>query len=159
MVTNAHPRQQGFILVTLIFLLLVGGLLLAAMAYLYGTSNTEQGIQNSGAQALIASESGDQYGVYWLDTQYVRNYPAVPLLVPAQSPMPNSACPAAVKVTSSPLGGGYYTVTSIARCGSPQAQWTVVRTVQARGKQPKFKKNKLKKAGKLYYQVVEWVEQ
>ena len=130
---NRPPRQSGFILVTLIFLLLVGALLLAAMAYLYGTADTQQSLQNSGAQAFIAAESGDQYGVYYLETTYTKTLPPAGSTTLTQSPMPNPSCPAAVTITcTKPKGGGNTClVQSVATCPSSGAQWTVIRTVTA----------------------------
>ena len=148
-------RDRGFILVALIFLVLVGALLLAAMAFLYGTATSTEGTQNGGAQAFTAAESGDQYGVYYLETRYWKKPPPTPLTLPAQTPsIPDPECPPAVTVTKA---GGDYLVTSVATCAGSGARWTVVRTVQAQVKRgPKTKKGKLKKPGEIVYTVIAW---
>lgn len=158
MVSSALSRERGFILVTLIFLVLVGALLLAAMAFLYGTASAEQGTQNAGAQAFLAAESGDQYGVYYLETQYSGMLPPRALTLPAQTPsVPDPSCPPVVTVTKA---GGHYLVQSVATCVPSGARWTVTRTVQAKvQKKPKMKKGRLKKAGRILYTVTAWGEQ
>ncbi len=135
-------------LVALIFLLLVGGLLLAAMAYLYNTADTGQSLQNSGAQAFIAAESGDQYGVYYLETTYVAKFPPNAPAVPPQNPVPNPSCPPTVTVTRVKGGGKNYLVQSTAKCPSSGAQWTIDRVVQA-----------ARKNGRVTYTVSAWTEQ
>lgn len=148
-------------LVTLIFLVLAGVLLLAAMAYLYGTVDTGQALQNEGAQAFVSAESGDQYGEYWLETQY-----AVSPLTKrgSQSPKPpppldNASCPAQVTVTyvgntkqcTKQYGGSYkytYTTDSTSLCSASGARAAVVRTECARTKK-----------GQVQYRVFGWAEQ
>ncbi|MHB8253709.1 MAG: hypothetical protein ACYDEV_08415 [Acidiferrobacter sp.] len=144
-------RQRGFILVTLIFLIIVGLLLMAAMAYLYGAADTEQSFQNSGAQAFIAAESGDQYGVYWLETNYAKppflNTGSAGTLVNPPPPADNPDCLPVVTVTRIPKTQ-QYTVQSVVTCTSTQANWTVVRLVQA------------SKTGRnITYNVLSWAQQ
>jgi Tfp pilus assembly protein PilX len=150
-------HEQGFVLVTLIFLVLAGVLLLAAMAYLYGTVDTGQALQNEGAQAFVSAESGDQYGVYWLETRHATPppptkggpwYPAPPL--------DNASCPAQVTVTyvgktalCKKYGYPYsYTVGSASLCSASGARATIVRTVCAKTKR-----------GQVNYAVKGWAEQ
>ena len=150
-------RDRGFILVALIFLVLVGVLLLAAMAFLYGTATGAEGAQNGGAQAFTAAESGDQYGVYYLETNYSGQLPPTPLTLPTQTPsVPDPECPAVVTVTKA---GGDYLVQSVATCVGSAARWTVIRTVAPQiQKKPKFKKGKLKKPGRITYLVTSWAQ-
>lgn len=144
--TLSARRDRGFILVALIFLVLVGALLLAAMAFLYGTATGAEGVQNGGGQAFSAAESGDQYGVYYLETQYWKTLPPTPLTLPAQTPsVPDPECPAVVTVTKA---RGNYLVTSVATCAGSAAAWTVVRTVQTS-----------RKRGHITYTVTKWVQQ
>ena len=139
-------RDRGFILVALIFLVLVGALLLAAMAFLYGIATSAEGTQNGGAQAFTAAESGDQYGVYYLETRYWKKPPPTPLTLPAQTPsIPDPECPPAVTVTKA---GGDYLVTSVATCAGSGARWTVTRTVKA-----------AKQRGVIQYNVITWAQQ
>ena len=126
-------RQRGLVLVGLVFLIIVGALLLASMTFLYGSADTEQSLQNSGAQAFIAAESGDQYGVYWLET----HYPGPKFLktggggiaVSPAPPLDNPDCPATVTVTQDP--SNRYTIQSVVVCTSSGARWTVVRIMTA----------------------------
>ena len=156
-------RDRGFILVALIFLVLVGVLLLAAMAFLYGTATGAEGIQNGGGQAFTAAESGDQYGVYYLETNYWDQLPPTSLTLPAQTPsVPDAECPPVVTVTETGRRPPYYyyLVTSVATCTGSGAHWTVVRNVQGQiQKRPKFKKGRLKKPGKIVYTVTAWTQQ
>ncbi len=156
--TLSARRDRGFILVALIFLVLVGALLLAAMAFLYGTATGAEGVQNGGGQAFTAAESGDQYGVYYLETNYWGVLPSTPLTLPAQTPsVPDPQCPAVVTVTKA---NGDYLVSSIATCAGSSAQWTVTRTVQAIvQKKPKIKHGQLKKPGRIVYRVIAWAQQ
>ncbi len=155
--TPSARRDRGFILVALIFLVLVGVVLLAAMAFLYGTATGAEGTQNGGGQAFTAAESGDQYGVYYLETNYWKTLPPAPLTLPAQTPsVPDPECPPVVTVTTA---GGDYLVTSVATCAGSGAQWTVVRTVTAsqtgggRGGPPG------RGGGVITYTVTNWTEQ
>ncbi|WP_297396857.1 hypothetical protein [Acidiferrobacter sp.] len=146
MPTPSARRDRGFILVALIFLVLVGALLLAAMAFLYGTATGAEATQNGGGQTFTAAESGDQYGVYYLETNYWNKLPPTPLTLPAQTPsVPDPACPPVVTVTKA---GGNYFVTSVATCAGSAARWTVVRTVTATPKK-----------GKITYTVTAWAQQ
>ncbi|MHB1511711.1 hypothetical protein [Acidiferrobacter sp.] len=156
--TLSARRDRGFILVALIFLVLVGALLLAAMAFLYGTATGAEGMQNGGGQAFTAAESGDQYGVYYLETKYWGTLPPTPLTLPAQTPsVPDPQCPAVVTITTA---NGNYLVTSIATCAGSSAQWTVTRTVQAIvKKKPKIKNGRIKKPGQISYNVIAWAQQ
>lgn len=140
MVTRVLGKQHGFILVTLIFLVLVGVLLIGGMAFLYNTADSQQSLQNGGAQAFVTAESGDQYGVYWLETNYVTTpLTASPTTVPAPPvpPLPAGAaapdCQAHVTITNVKSGGDYYyTVTSVvSACAGSGAARTVVRSVKA----------------------------
>lgn len=151
-------RARGFILVALIFLMLVGAMLLGAMAYLYGSATAAEGTQNGGGQAFSAAESGDQYGVYYLETNYWGTLPPTPLTLPTQTPsVPDPQCPPVVTVTKA---NGNYVVTSIATCAGSAAKWTVTRTVYAQVKRkPKYKHGKLKKSGKILYYVIAWAQQ
>lgn len=143
MIVAKSRRQPGFALITLVFLMVIGALLLAAMAFLYGTANTQQSLQNMGAQAFISAESGDQYGVYSLE----QTTPAPTAAFTVTPPVDNPACPATVTISapSSAVGNGNgngngngqgphavadYTVTSVATCPSDDASWTVTRVVQ-----------------------------
>ena len=161
--TPSPGRDRGFILVALIFLVLVGALLLAAMAFLYGTATGAEGTQNGGGQAFTAAESGDQYGVYYLETNYWGQLPPTPLTLPAQTPsVPDPECPPVVTVTETGHRPPYYyyLVTSVVTCTGSGARWTVVRNVQGQVlRKPKFKKGRLKKAGKIVYQVTAWAQQ
>ena len=156
--TSSPRRDRGFILVALIFLVLVGALLLAAMAFLYGTATGAEGTQNGGGQAFAAAESGDQYGVYYLETNYWGQLPPTLLTLPAQTPsVPDPACPPTVTVTV--RGKLIYVVTSVASCAGSSAKWTVKRTVQAQvKKKPKNKKGGLK-PGRITYAVTAWAQQ
>ena len=156
--TPSPRRDRGFILVALIFLVLVGALLLAAMAFLYGTATGAEGTQNGGGQAFTAAESGDQYGVYYLETNYWGQLPPTPLTLPAQTPsIPDPECPPTVTVKAG--GKLIYVVTSVAICAGSSAKWTVVRTVQAQvKKKPKRKKGGLK-PGRITYKVIAWAQQ
>ena len=146
MPTPSVHRDRGCILVARIFLVLVGALLLAAMAFLYGTATGAEGVQNGGGQAFTAAESGDQYGVYYLETNYWNKLPPTPLTLPAQTPsVPDPECPPVVTITEA---GGNYFVTSVATCAGSAARWTVVRTVKA-----------LKKGGTITYTVTTWAQQ
>ncbi len=132
MATNRRGWQGGFILVTVIFLILIGVLLLAGMAFLYGTADTQQSLQNTGAQAFISAESGDQYGVYWLET----NYSTTPLNVQTNvtPPLDNPECPATVTIFKPTKVGNVYTYTVqsvVSGCISSGASRTVTRTVTA----------------------------
>ncbi|MHB1566405.1 MAG: hypothetical protein ACYCXG_06770 [Acidiferrobacter sp.] len=136
MAINRRGRQRGFVLVTVIFLILVGALLIAGMAFLYGTADTQQEVQNGGAQAFMTAESSDQYGVHWLETTYantiLKNRKTVtvsplPLLFPAD-------CTAVVTIPPFVKKNGVYTYTVrsvVAGCASSGAARTVVRTVTA----------------------------
>ena len=153
-----RSRDQGFVLVTLIFLMLAGVLLLAAMAYLYGTVDTGQALQNEGAQAFVSAESGDQYGVFWLETKHAKSvikggpwYPVPPL--------DNASCPALVTVTyvgktkqcTKKFGGKYkytYITGSASLCSASGARAAIVRTVCAKSKN-----------GQVQYRVFSWAEQ
>ena len=150
MPSKTLTRQRGFILVTLVFLIIVGALLLAAMAFLYGSASTEQSYQNSGAQAFISAESGDQYGVYWLETNYAGpkflKTGGTPLLVTPPPPVDNPDCLPTVTVTQDT--GRQYTVQSAVKCISTGASWTVVRLVQAS-----------KTGTNITYHVFSWAQQ
>lgn len=169
MIKQPNP-QSGFALITLIFLLLVGALLLAAMAYLYGVGSTAQGLQNAGANAFVAAESGDQYGVYYLETQYSAALPRTPLTVTAPLATPSPCAAPAVTITA--VGkitkkGGTYAVQSVASCGSPVAHWTVVRTVSVgpgaattgNGNRGRGKGTGRGKTSGFSYTVTGWAEQ
>lgn len=184
MVTRGLGTQRGFILVTLIFLVLVGVLLIAGMAFLYNTADTQQSLQNGGAQAFVTAESGDQYGVYWLETNYTTTpLTTTPTTVPAPPvpPLPAGAgapdCYANVTITDVVQSGGdyVYTVTSVVpACAGSGASRTVVRTVtgvppgattlvckiqgsQKKPKHPICKKVK-NKSGTVSYTTTGWAE-
>ncbi len=184
MVTRVLGKQRGFILVTLIFLVLVGLLLMSGMAFLYNTADTQQSLQNGGAQAFVTAESGDQYGVYWLETHYVTGpLTTSPTTVPAPPvpPAPPGAgppdCRANVTITYiKSRGVYYYTVSSIVPgCAGSGAARTVVRTVTGvppgaktrvckvgGGKKKKKKKKNCKnvknKSKKMVYTTTGWTE-
>ena len=129
---STPPREQGLILLTLIFMIIVGSLLLAVMAFLYGSASGEQGLQTSGAQAFISAESGAQYGVYWLETNYsvppfFTTGPAGTVIAPP--PADNPDCPAQVTITENACR--QYTIQSAVVCASSGARWTVLYSVQA----------------------------
>ncbi len=164
--TPSPRRDRGFILVALIFLVLVGALLLAAMAFLYGTATGAEGTQNGGGQAFTAAESGDQYGVYYLETNYSSQLPPTPLTLPAQTPsIPDPECPPVVTVTEISSGppAYVYRVTSVATCAGSGARWTVARNVTAvvsgNPKKPKSKKGPSKTTGGITYTVSAWAQQ
>ncbi len=154
-----RSRDQGFVLVALIFLMLAGVLLLAAMAYLYGTVDTGQALQSEGAQAFVSAESGDQYGVYWLEALHdtppaLKGGPWYP-----KPPTDNASCPALVTVTyagttkqcTKQYGNSYkytYIAGSKSLCSASGSLATVVRTVCARTKK-----------GQVQYRVFSWAEQ
>lgn len=184
MATRGLGKQRGFILVTLIFLVLVGVLLIAGMAFLYNTADTQQSLQNGGAQAFVTAESGDQYGVYWLETNYVTTpLTTTPTTVPAPPvpPLPAGAgtpdCHANVTITDVKSKGDYlYTVTSVVSgCVGSGAARAVVRTVtgvppgattlvcklqgsQKKPKHPICKKVK-NKSGTVSYTTTGWDEE
>ncbi len=121
------------------------------MAYLYGTSSTGQGAQNVGAQAFISAESGDQYGVYWLETRHgtaktvlTKGGPWYPV-----PPLDNAACPALVKITYTGKSGATYDyqVVSTTTCPSSSAYSLVDRTVQG-----------TKTKGLVTYKMTAWAE-
>ncbi len=152
MATNRRGWQGGFILVTVIFLILIGVLLLAGMAFLYGTAGTQQSVQNGGAQAFMAAESSDQYGVYWLET----NYANPPLLnkkttvtpLPVLSP---PDCMATVTILKPVIKKGTYTYTVqsvVPGCAGSGAQRTIVRIVTA-----------VVKARGITYKTTGWIEE
>ena len=154
-------HNQGFVLVTLIFLMLAGVLLLAAMAYLYGTVDAGQALQNGGAQAFVSAESGDQYGVYWLESQHGTPGKRLKTSGPPTPPPPldNAACPAQVTVTvagtttqcTKKYGKSYkytYVIGSTSLCGASGARAAVVRTVCARIQ-----------GGQVQYRLFSWAEQ
>ncbi len=153
-----HP-QAGFVLVALVFLVLVGALLLAGMAFLYGTATGDGGLQNGGGQAFVAAESADQYGVYYLETNYWGQLPPASLTLPAQTPsLPNPGCPPVVTVTQTATD--YYAVAATAVCAASGARWQVTRVVYAQvRKKPKFKHGQLKKPGRITYAMVSWAQQ
>lgn len=179
MPTRAFARQQGFILVTLIFLVLVGVLLIAGMAFLYNTADTQQSLQNGGAQAFVTAESADQYGVYWLETNYsktpLRRTMTVPT-PPVPPPPPGVGrpdCRANVTIRYAKAGGTYvYTVISVVPgCAGSGAARTVVRTVTAnppgaktrvckvQGRKKKKKCKKVKNKSKsMVYTTTSWTE-
>lgn len=136
MAIDHKSRQRGFVLVTVIFLLIVGALLIAGMAFLYGTADTQQGVQNGGAQAFMTAESSDQYGVYWLETHYantiLKNRNTVTISpLPALSP---ADCTAVVTIPPVAQKNGVYTYTVqsvVSGCVLSAASRTVVCTVTA----------------------------
>lgn len=167
---NTRQPTPGFILVALIFLLLIGSMLLAVMAYLYGTAAGGQGLQNAGANAFVAAESGDQYGVYYLETQYSTALPPSSLTITAPLATPSACTPPVVTITATSKitkAGGNYAVQSVAVCGSPVARWTVVRSVTAapgnattgNGNRGKGKGTGRGKTSGFIYTVTGWAEQ
>jgi Tfp pilus assembly protein PilX len=173
--TKGVRRQRGFVLVTLIFLILIGVLLISAMAFLYNTTDSQQILQNGGAQAFIAAESGDQYGVYWLETNYVKNPLTKAALVTPPTAFPPD-CAAAVTIPKPRRKNGVYTYlvqsTVVPACAASGAQRTVVRTVTAippgsstkvckrQGKKKKKKCTKVKNKHKtILYTTTGWSEQ
>lgn len=149
--------QNGFVLAALIFLVLVGVLLLAGMSYLYGTTDTLQGLQSTGTQAFVAAESGDQFGVFWLETQNATKPPTGGPYTPAP-PLDDPACPAQVTVTYLGKAGKYYQygVQSIATCAASGARATVMRTVEG---QKGGGKKKGAGGSQVTYKVIVWSEQ
>jgi len=165
MATKKIFNQSGLALVTLIFLILVGALLLSSMAYLYGAAATGQAVQNGGAQAFLAAESGDQYGVYYLATQYATTLPPSPLTVTAPWVTP-SACLAPVVTITATTPLVTYTVSSVATCPGVGARWTVTRTVSVtvtgtagRGNQGVGGGGQKGKPSGYSYAVTGWTEQ
>lgn len=180
MATRVLGKQRGFILVTLIFLVLVGVLLMSGMAFLYSTADTQQGLQNGGAQAFVTAESGDQYGVYWLETNYATRPLTASLTTVPAPPVPPSPpgagtpdCRAHVTIRAVRTGGAYrYTVTSVvSACAGSGAARTVVRTVTGIPpgtktkvctvtKKGKKRCRKVKnKSKKMVYTTIAWTEE